>query len=117
MNIIDEYYSNLNVYYSLVLYSDETGNLEDIYAALKDDDYPVAHLTSLADMENAEMNNRMFMMHHSLIRELMFMKHNDVSQFSILFCLDDDAFSNVTQVLTDLQPKTIENVIITKILF
>ena len=113
MDIIDIFYTNLNIYYSLLIY-DEIPPY-DLIKELEINDYPVSLIPNISKLRKFERNTRMFVIKHSDLNELLFLKQNNIYQYNIIFCTNSPSFKKVHEVLSDKKPECIENVIITKI--
>jgi hypothetical protein len=111
MEFIDTYYTNLNIYYGLIIYNNKP---HDLIKSMLVNDYPVTILENISQIEDLEINNRIFAIHEDSLRELIFVKDNNMRQFSIVFCLDD-TFENVINIYEEKKPICEENIIITKI--
>lgn len=112
MDTIDSFYTNLNIYYSLVLAGSSDG--EAAARTLGVFDYPAVFVKDPRDVEVLEQRYRMFVMPAGAFAELMFIK-GSIEQYSVVFCLDQEAFDTVARVLSEKRPRCIENVYVTKI--
>lgn len=111
MNIIDDYFSGLNIYFSLLVYRSDIPH--QLVEELKRADYPVVILHDLTDLDFYEINHRMFVIDVGLFAELMFLK--GIAQYSVIFCMDDDTFDCILSVIEEKKPSCVENILITKI--
>lgn len=112
MDIIESFYTNMNIYYSLVLSS--TSDAGIAARMLQAFDYPAVLVNDIRDIEVLEQRYRMFVMPSDMLNELLFVK-GSIEQYSVIFCLDDEAFASVGRVLNEKKPRCIENVYVTKI--
>lgn len=112
MNFIEEYYDNINIYFSLIIYDDEPPH--HLISNLKARDYPIILLNDFTDLDFTEMHHRMFVVHIDQFQELLFVKQNDIHQYSVIFCLGD-TMKHIECILLNEKPKCVENILITKI--
>lgn len=113
MNIINEYYSSLNIYFSLLVYRDDIPY--ELVGELKQADFPVVIVHDLNELDFLEINYRMFVIKQEMLSAVLYAKHNAIDQYSVLFCMGDDTFDYVVDVLKDKTPSCVENILVTKI--
>lgn len=112
MNIIDEYFSGLNIYFSLLVYRSDIPY--ELVGELKEADYPVVVVHDLSELDYYEINYRLFVIEVDKLGALMHAKANCIEQFNVIFCMDD-TFDSVLSLLEDKKPSCVENILITKI--
>lgn len=112
MNIIDEYYSNLNIYFSLLVYRSDIPY--ELIGELKEDNYPVVVVRDLRELDYYELNYRLFVIDIDKLGELIHAKQNCVEQYSAVFCAND-TFDDVMNLLEEKKPSCVENILVTKI--
>ena len=112
MNFIDEFYENLNIYYSLIIYDHDPPY--DLVRQMRLNDYPVIILYNVNEIEHYEINNRVFVIDKNLLKELLFVKNNNIHEYTVMFCMND-TFETVCEILDDSKPNSIESVYITSI--
>ena len=110
--IVESFYTNMNIYYALVLAG--TSDAASAARYFHVFDYPVVHVKKIEEIELFEQRYRMFVMNADMLNELIFVK-GSIEQYSVIFCLDDEAFKKVGRILSEKKPRCIENVYVTKI--
>lgn len=113
MDIIDGFYTNMNIYYSLVLYDDIIP--EELVKELELADYPVVVVNKINDIEILEMNHRMFVLNINMMKELLHMKNNSLHEYSVIFCINDLSFLKTNNIMLENKPISYEKIYITKI--
>lgn len=110
MNIINEFNTNLNIYYTLIVYKQLPDNL---IKELETFDYSVYVIHDFENLEIHEINNRMIFIHLDLLPELIFIKNNDISQYTIIYC--HETYQETLDILENSKPKCNEDILIIKI--
>lgn len=113
MEIIENIFDNINVYYSLIIY--EQSIPISLIKTLEVYDYPVVTITNMNIFNEYQENYRMFVMDVNNLNELIFMKQNDLHQFNVIWCISDEVFTKVTDIIQKNKPTCYENIIILKI--
>jgi hypothetical protein len=114
MDFINYIYKNINIYYSLVIY-DDTNTPTEFVKLLNLNDYPSKIINNIAEIEEIEHNIRIFVIHVDTFNELLFIKNNNIYQYTIIFCINDNCFNSIQNALIDKKPECHENILITKI--
>ena len=110
MEFIEEYFHNLNIYYSLIVYDEQIPH--DLIRQLESRDYPVC---TIHDVDTIDIvNQRIFVCNLEVFGKLLFSKNNDISQFTVIFCVGS-VYSDVVAHIKQSAPSCSENVLITKI--
>lgn len=121
MDLINNIYDNINVYFSLIIYDDdaEAAKLEKLMNNLDKHDYPVKYIDNIKDIKNIEnyehVSARVFAIHKDHFNELCFVKNNNMLQYNVIFCVNDQCFNSIMDSLEYIKPSCRENIIITKI--
>lgn len=121
MDFIKYIYENINVYFSLIIYDNETDitKLEKTILHLEELDYPVKYIENIKDIKNIEkyehVSARIFAIHKDHFNELCFVKNNNMLQYNVIFCTNTLSFNSITDSLELIKPTCQENIIITKI--
>lgn len=115
METINQFYENLNIYYSLLIYYKTPP--EALITELRNNDYTVAIVRDLRKLERLEMNHRMFAIQASKIDQLLFEKRNRIDEYTLWFCVDSESFEYTKNKLCEKKPDCIEKTFITKIFF
>ena len=113
MDYINQFYENLNIYYSLIVYDGDPPH--DLITELEYEDFPVVLLRDIGALNYYVENHRMFVIHKSQLNELVFTRHNDLTEFNIIFCINNAGFDSVLNVLETNKPSSAENIFITVI--
>ena len=121
MDFIKYIYENINVYFSLIIYDNETDTvyLEKLMNDLNIYDYPVKYIENIKDIKHIEkyehVSARIFAIHKDHFNELCFVKNNNMLQYNVVFCMNTPSFNSITNSLESIKPSCQENIIITKI--
>lgn len=115
MEMIDALFENMNVYYSLLLYSGRRP--DSLIRKLRSRDHAIAAIGNLRSLDLIEMNHRMFILDARRLGELLFAKSNRIDQYNLLLCVDDASFDIALSTLEARKPECIEKVFVTKIFF
>lgn len=121
MDLINNIYDNINVYFSLIIYDDDTecAKLEKLMNSLDKHDYPVKYIDNIKDIKNIEnyehVSARVFAIHKDHFNELCFVKNNNMLQYNVIFCINNQCFNSIMDSLEYIKPSCRENIIITKI--
>jgi esterase/lipase superfamily enzyme len=121
MDFIKYIYENINVYFSLIIYDNETDTvyLEKLMNDLNIYDYPVKYIENIKDIKHIEkyehVSARIFAIHKDHFNELCFVKNNNMLQYNVIFCMNTPSFNSITNSLELIKPICQENIIITKI--
>ena len=121
MDFIKYIYENINVYFSLIIYDNETDitKLEKTILHLEEWDYPVKYIEDIKDIKHIEkyehVSARIFAIHKDHFNELCFVKNNNMLQYNVIFCMNNTCFNGITDSLELIKPTCQENIIITKI--
>ena len=117
MDTIDELNDSLNIYYSLIVFSNTCNQRkkERLLQCLRTKDYAVTEVMDVQRMDSLQLRYRTFMINCDLLHELLFIKHNDIYEYNVIHCIDDIAYERVLELLEEKKPSCQENVYITKI--
>jgi len=121
MDFINYIYDNINVYFSLIIYDDDTEptKLEKTINLLTEHDYPIKYIEDIKDIKHIEnyehISARIFAIHKDHFNELCFVKNNNMLQYNVIFCMNTPSFNSITNSLEYIKPACQENIIITKI--
>ncbi len=110
MNIINEFNTNLNIYYTLIVYKTLPYNL---IKELENYDYSVYVINDFDNLEIHEINSRVIFIDINLLPELLFIKNNDLSQYTVIYC--HDTYQETLDLLEINKPKCNEDILIIKI--
>ena len=110
MNIINEFNTNFNIYYTLIVYKMVP---YDLIKELESFDYSVYIINDFENLEINEINNRVIFIDINLLPELFFIKNNDISQYTIIYC--HETYQETLDLLEKNKPKCNEDILIIKI--
>jgi hypothetical protein len=110
MNIINDFNVNFSIYYSLIVYKTLPDNL---IRELKNSDYSVHVINDFDNLDFLEINNRIFFIDIDLLPELLFIKHDDISQYTIIYC--HETYEDTIKIIETNKPNCIEDILIIKI--
>ena len=98
MDVIDKFYETLNIYNSIVVYSNSSSYIIDTFIddmALKD--YPIAHYQKNLYIDFQESNYRMLVLHVSSFQEYLVFKNHTLNNISIIICIDNESYKTTKQ--------------------
>jgi len=91
------FYENINIYYSLYIYSNNT-DLHDLTSKLKTDDYPYIILKNFDKLCINELSNRLFLIHIDLFQKYLDIKCNSINEITVMF-IDSNVYDETCDIL------------------
>ncbi len=90
IQFIDHIYETINIYHTLIFYNKEHSktNLQNLINKLKEKEYPISIYNNEQDINLIELHSRIIVIEHNYIEKYFEKKQNDLSNITILLCLD-----------------------------
>lgn len=103
MDVIDQFYENINIYNSLVVYHPSSSHtINRFINAMTEKDYPVCHYDKHLDIDFQESNHRMLVIESSCFEEYLCLKERNLSNISIIICIDNESYRHVKNNMNDI---------------
>lgn len=98
------FYENINIYYSIYIYSNNTDIIK-LTNMLKKEDYPYMILNNFDDLCYNELYNRLFLINIELFEKYLDVKYNSIEEISVLF-IESDVYDNTCDLLKNKKTNT-----------
>ena len=98
------FYENINIYYSLYIYSDNT-NIQQLCIDLKQNDYPYIILKKFDELCIKELSNRLFLIHINIFEKYLDAKSNHIDEITVIF-IESDAYDKTCEYLKNKKTST-----------
>lgn len=113
MDFIRNVYDTYNISHSILIYDKDEimmSDVEDLYAKLVHDDYPILEVKSVPDnLVSLESKYRMFMLDEKTFKKFIEKKNNNLSNVSVIFCLSSTLLHNTCELLREHNVKTLNS--------